>query len=70
MKKNKYAWYDRLTGEKVKISTVRKSAKQFLINLKSGNIDTAVANFINNNYERREVINDKKSNNSTSSNRL
>lgn len=68
--KKKYEWYDRLTGEKIKISTVRKSAKQFLLNLNCGNIDTAVANFINNNYERREVINDKKSNNSTSSNRI
>lgn len=70
MKKNKYAWYDRLTGEKVSISTIYKEFKKIVNDIDICNIEQAFKDFTNFNYERREVINDKKSNNSTSSNRL
>lgn len=67
--KIRYKWFDKNTGKEITTNTVKKHAREFLNSLKSGNVDDSLKNFINNNYERRIVINGK-TYNTTSSNSL
>lgn len=51
--KNKYEWYEKESGKKVSISTIRKEFKKIIENINICNIEQALKDFIDSNYERR-----------------